>query len=440
MFGRWLRRESLLPALLQGAGIMALGYLLYLPFYITFSSQARGIGMNIFNGTRLVQFFLMFAPFLIAMCGFIWHFSRSTRLPARVVAVRAAGLTVGLVIAGLIGAVLFGVLSSETRALAAELNNSGTVLGITREMVSSRLIQRATDPWTILFLSFVIACCAVLVLLSKRNETAIPSTPDPSASSGQDPLIASPIDPTPTLNGFALLLFGAGAILTLAVEFVFLRDLFGTRMNTVFKFYYQAWTLWSVAGGFAIMSLITARGAAAKIIGGIALAFVAMGLLWPALAVPARTNQFTNKPTLDGAAWLNISNPEDLQMIQWLNKNVKGDPFIVEASTLGAYQYEGRISAFTGLPAVLGWGGHQHQWRGDITEAARRNPMVEQLYKTTDLIEARSLIMELKARFVIAGQLELQRFGQEGTKKFEEICRTAFKAGGSTIYDCASAP
>jgi YYY domain-containing protein len=429
VFGRWLRRESMWPALLQGAGIMALGYLLYLPFYVSFSSQARGIGVNIFNGTRLVQFFLMFAPFLIAMCGFIWHLSRTARLPARVVVARSAGLTAGLVVAGILGALLFGVLSSETRALAAELNNSGTVLGITREMVSSRLMQRVTDPWTILFLAFIIASCAVLLLLSNRSDPLTPSPPHPFTLSSQDH--------TAALNGFALLLFGAGAILTLAVEFVFLRDLFGTRMNTVFKFYYQAWALWAVAGGFAIFSLLAARSKAMKIVGGAALLFVAMGLLWPALAVPARANQFQSTPTLNGAAWLEIGNPEDLQMIEWLNENVKGDPVIVEASTLGAYQYEGRISAFTGLPAVLGWGGHQHQWRGDITEAARRNPMVEQLYNTTDLIEARALLDALNVRYVIAGQLEQQRFSPEGIAKFESLCRVAFKAGGSTIFDCA---
>jgi uncharacterized membrane protein len=34
-----------------------------------------------------------------------------------------------------------------------------------------------------------------------------------------------------------LVLLGAG--LTLAPEFVYLRDQFGTRMNTIFKFYFQ---------------------------------------------------------------------------------------------------------------------------------------------------------------------------------------------------------
>ena len=42
---------------------------------------------------------------------------------------------------------------------------------------------------------------------------------------------------------FALLLIGLALLLAYSVEFVYLRDLFGTRMNTVFKFYYQAWVM-----------------------------------------------------------------------------------------------------------------------------------------------------------------------------------------------------
>jgi len=62
LLGRWLRREPVLPALVYGIGVMALGYLIYTPWAVTFASQARGIGVNLFNGTRFSQFFLMFAP------------------------------------------------------------------------------------------------------------------------------------------------------------------------------------------------------------------------------------------------------------------------------------------------------------------------------------------------------------------------------------------
>jgi len=39
---------------------------------------------------------------------------------------------------------------------------------------------------------------------------------------------------------FVLFLLILGLLLTLAPEFIYLRDNFGTRMNTIFKFYFQA--------------------------------------------------------------------------------------------------------------------------------------------------------------------------------------------------------
>ncbi len=170
--------------------------------------------------------------------------------------------------------------------------------------------------------------------------------------------------------------------------------------------------------------------------GGLSLAIVACGLLWAVMAIPARTNNFTGEATLDGAAYLKRNNPDDAAMIDWLNKNVPGDVRIVEASTMGSYAYEGRISAFTGLPAALGWGGHQHQWRGDITQAALRQPIVEQIYKTPDELEARTLLKQLGARFVILGDTERGLYAGEGLGKFESMCRMAFASGNSAVYDC----
>ncbi len=44
-------------------------------------------------------------------------------------------------------------------------------------------------------------------------------------------------------------------LLTVFPEFFYLRDQFGTRMNTIFKFYFQAWIFWGIAAaaGSAIL-------------------------------------------------------------------------------------------------------------------------------------------------------------------------------------------
>jgi YYY domain-containing protein len=54
---------------------------------------------------------------------------------------------------------------------------------------------------------------------------------------------------------FALALSGTAALLILGSEFFFILDTFDGRMNTIFKLYYQAWLMLSVAGGFVLYEI-----------------------------------------------------------------------------------------------------------------------------------------------------------------------------------------
>ena len=62
-------------------------------------------------------------------------------------------------------------------------------------------------------------------------------------------------DPTPSPRTIALALFSLGLALSLAVELFYIRDAFGNRMNTLFKVYYQVWTLLAVAAALAVVVL-----------------------------------------------------------------------------------------------------------------------------------------------------------------------------------------
>jgi YYY domain-containing protein len=401
------------------AGALALGYALYLPWQVTFASQASGIGVNLLNGTRLTHFGLLFAPFLVAGLGFLLWATKAARTPAHAVIGHAAGLT-GLTLAALIiGAAAISLLSPQGRALIAEWQTTGTALGYPSELVAQRLIARATAPWTSVLLAGIAAWCAVLLVnyLARRLTGGLLCLSD----------------------AFALILLGAGALLTLAVEFVFLRDLFGTRMNTVFKFYYQAWTLWAIAGGYAIARILIAPSVIGRAFGTAALVCVILGMCYPPMVIYARSNGFRSTPTLDGTEYLRTQQPEDAALIAWLNANIQGAPRILEAppdDAFGAYAYEGRIATFTGLPTILGWGGHQHQWRGRTDIQAERFPLIEQLYNTPDPTEARALLHQLEVRHVVVGQVERARFAPDGLDKFEAICKSAFRTGKSAVYHC----
>src|SRR5262249_37710343 len=59
-----------------------------------------------------------------------------------------------------------------------------------------------------------------------------------------------------SLTTFVLLLIILGALLVLGPDFLYLSDNFGYRINTVFKFYYQAWILLSLASAYAVAVLL----------------------------------------------------------------------------------------------------------------------------------------------------------------------------------------
>ncbi len=425
LLGSRVRGESLLPAFAYGLVMLLMGYLLYLPFYATFSSQARGIGVNLFSGTSFAQFLLMFPVFITTFATFVFSEVIQIKMPMRIMLMRTAGLVIGITFAALLAIVIFGLISPQNRALATELQATGTVMGVSRETVNARLLDRVQSPWTALFLTLGIATCATLFFTHLS-----PSSPHPSISSS----------PHSSARLIVLALFVFGAALTLVPEFIFLQDLFGTRMNTVFKFYYQAWTLWSVASAFAVISLLATPKLWARVMGGIILLLVAAGTLYPALAAFSKTNNFSAQPTLDGAAYMQSYNPDDAKAIDWLNKNVSGDPVVLERPDKGSYGYEGRISAFTGLPTPLGWGGHQNQWRGNYDEPAKREPLIASLYNTTDVSEARNLLDQLNVSYVVVGGSERAVYTSEGLTKFADFCGKAFASSegepNTTIYKC----
>ena len=96
-------------------------------------------------------------------------------------------------------------------------------------------------------------------------------------------------------------------------------------MNTVFKFYYQAWILLGLAGAYGIFrtwqvlrELLFARVASAFLIAVIA-GTIGAGVY--TRYIPAYAVDQTSPISLDGLAWLKSAQPSDYATIQWLRSH-----------------------------------------------------------------------------------------------------------------------
>jgi uncharacterized membrane protein len=240
---------------------------------------------------------------------------------------------------------------------------------------------------------------------------------------------------------FALLMIGLALLLTMTVEFVYLRDLFGTRMNTVFKFYYQAWILLGLASAYGL-SRLAARSSPSYLKWpalGITSLLVACGLFYTLTAIPSKADSFQAQPTLDGLAYLRRHNPGDMAAIDWLRDNVEPSATVLEA-TGGSYSPEGagRVSMATGNPTLLGWDFHEMQWRGEAYDelAAGRPDALTQIYRTASPEELPDLLDRWGIDYVYVGALERGKYkvSDASLSRFDRFLNRVYDADGVIIY------
>ncbi len=230
-------------------------------------------------------------------------------------------------------------------------------------------------------------------------------------------------------------------------EVVYLREAFSSRMNTIFKFYYQVWVIAGVLAPFALWRLFApaeddAPDSRVVRAGRLATSAVFGVLLAGALVYPlVMLRQTLAQPfaTLDGKVLLQ-NTPAGDAAIAWLRTRTPDGAVIAEAPQDGSYSFDGLagVSTSTGLPAVVGWTGHQRQWRAGDADTlgqvqARYNDIVA-LYSTPSIDEARTLISRYGIRYVYVGVLERRTYPPEGIAKFDQLGPPVFQQDDVAIY------
>ena len=203
---------------------------------------------------------------------------------------------------------------------------------------------------------------------------------------------------------FVLLLICLSTILIMVPEFIYVKDIYPTyyRANTMFKLVYEAFIMLSLSSAYIIVKLLANIERKKLLISFLATSLVLLFfvLIYPVFAINGYYADLKFYKGLDGTAYLVNLYPGDYNLINWMNKNIKGQPVILEANG-DSYTDYARISANTGLPTVIGWPVHEWLWRGSYDVVAPRIADVQTLYTTQDIKLDKKLIKKYKIEYVV---------------------------------------
>ena len=264
-----------------GLTLMLVAGAAYLPYFVGFRSQAGGILPNLVHPSLVQRFFLMFGPLIVMLSIYLmletWRARAERRLNWRLGGQVSGGLLLGMFALMVLLSAVIAVTNPNapiTGNLASAQRLDGDIAG--------QLAQRRLEYGLTSVLLVAGIACVVARLFPAR---------DRAPQYGE---VAVRWIAYPRATGFVALLIGMGLCLTLFCEFFYLKDNFFVRINTVFKLYYQAWMLWSIAAAYAVYSVLIDRGLptphrVVRLAAGAVFLFSALaGLLYGVLAVHHR--------------------------------------------------------------------------------------------------------------------------------------------------------
>jgi YYY domain-containing protein len=487
----WLAR-----ALVVGAPLAVLAVVAYAPFYQTLRTQARGIGVLLHDPitgpnavaarTDLYYWLVLVGPFLVVLVPALVERARGTtairreamraddeagksakakrgkRLEVKPAAVPTRPMRVCSLCGVAAGADADTCPSCGGDIVATTASAQLPASGLWRGLGSlGRILSGGEKPWGYVML-LVVATVAVFDL-------ALPLW-NPAVTFFSLILMVLALASIASRGdsrelSFAAALAAIGFLLIAGAEWFYVRDLFSQyphlyRMNTVFKLYMQAWVLFSAASVALLAWMWEAawprwRTGTRCVWGGLAV-FVGIGVVaFPFMAYYNRVNQYGAPPgqsQLDGIEFLRFSPDPGFQAegraIDWMREHVPADgeapPRILE-SWSGSFVLSARISTYVGLPTIIGWEGHEEQWRGgkdrpiwhgiDADDTVRRRyEDVNTLYDSGDLDLTRALLDRYKIQYVYVGPFERSRYPEGDFSKWEKLGRAIYSDGPVAIY------
>jgi YYY domain-containing protein len=401
--------------------VILVGVALYLPFYLSFSSQAGGIVPSLIYVTRGAHFWVMFAPLLLPMGAYLVWSIRREKAEQRFI--RALLISTAIMIILFVTMLLAGWIAWSIPALRMVLESIFNAQGQSYITVVVESIQRRiVAPGTWLTLLGLLAGLIALIFRKVRN------------TSNEISLRNMPDRPIGRKVDFSFIVMSVGILLLILPEFFYLHDQFGWRMNTIFKFYFHAWLLLSICAAVAFVRVFSkTRGVGWSIVRWGLLVVLIASLVYTPVMLDIKTNHFGfgNFRTLNGNQYFINLYPEEAQAIDWLSLQ---EPGIIAEAIGGSYSGFARVSTLSGFPTILGWPGHESQWRGGGEEMGSRFSDIETLYATTEWSLAVSIIQQYEIRYIYIGNLERSTY-RVSDYKFRQNLSVVYEQGSVIIFE-----
>ncbi len=235
----------------------------------------------------------------------------------------------------------------------------------------------------------------------------------------------------------------AALLLLLATELVRVDDAFPGRLNTVFKFWYHAWLLLALAGAVAVAGAFervdwralaprpAARPLVAAGVAALALLYAGSTLYTPAMAISrAREGQTAG---LDALAYLESRDPGLAAAVEWARERLDPERHVLLQAITPSYGPGSVLAAASGVPTLLGWPGHELQWRPGVA-LGDRQAAVDRIYREGASERTLALARSFGVTHVFVGRLEAQLYGAGVASRFEGW-PAVFEASGALIVE-----
>ena len=346
------------------------------------------------------------------------------------------------------------------------------------DMIANALAK--TTHTTSLFQFFILWCTHILFALVVIGITICtvwgkgtqPNTQEAACSQNPIARFFSKLNPSDLfMSGISVV----GMLLLAAPEIFYVMDIYGgsyKRANTMFKFTFAAFILLSLVIGYTMIRVLTLRWK--TVIGNLVVICIAVDLslalilpaTYPFVAIDQRTGPITldesftldgtkaiisrDSPQLPGAAGEMLNYAE---AIEWLNTHAVGNPVICEAYG-PSYTDNCVVSAYTGLPTIVGWQTHEWLWRfqgivnekGDLvsdpnkTDVWRdiltpRNTDVTNIYTATDAATVSAILSKYNVRYLIVGSLERVQYPLIDDELLKSLGTVVFNQGSVYIVE-----